>query len=72
MQRRQLTVDYSLVVVEDVWEGEDEDEDEVDDAAPSMATCTSSLLPAQQVLGPKVVDTPINADSGVAMGALWM
>jgi hypothetical protein len=70
MQRWQLTVDYSLVIVEDVWEGEDEDEDKVDDAAPSMAARTPSLSPTQQVLGPKAADTPINADSGVAMGAL--
>jgi hypothetical protein len=43
----QLTVDYSLVIVEDAWEGEDEDEDEVDDAAPSMAARTPSLSPVR-------------------------
>jgi hypothetical protein len=54
----ELTVDYSLVIVEDVLEGEDEDEDEVDEAAPSKAARTPSLSSARQVLGP-------NADGGV-------
>lgn len=41
----QLAVDYSLVVVEDVIEGEDEDEARVEDVAPSEAARPPSLSP---------------------------
>ena len=58
----QLMEDESLVLVEDVVEGGDEDEDEDDVAAPTMAS------PAPRTSDPAVAATSLCVDSGVEVG----